>query len=85
MYASLLGISGALYLGVFEQPASTGFFSNPPGNSSIPGFFLIEPKAFWRREERLPESRSGGLVIMAVSFKTSKDTLPKLMRDFFLT
>ncbi len=28
MYASLLGILGALYLGVFEQPASKGFFSD---------------------------------------------------------
>jgi len=27
MYASLLGISGAFYLGVFEQPASKAFFS----------------------------------------------------------
>jgi hypothetical protein len=28
MYASLPGISGALYLYVFEQLASGGFFSN---------------------------------------------------------
>jgi len=28
MYASLLGISDALYLGVFEQPVSKGFFGN---------------------------------------------------------
>jgi hypothetical protein len=27
MYVSLLGISGALYLSVFEQPASRVFFS----------------------------------------------------------
>jgi hypothetical protein len=26
MYVSLLGISGALYLGIFEQPARKGFF-----------------------------------------------------------
>jgi hypothetical protein len=29
MYASLVGISGALYLGVFEQPVSRVFFRNP--------------------------------------------------------
>ena len=28
MYASLLGISDALHLDVFDQPASQGFFSN---------------------------------------------------------
>jgi len=28
MYASLLVISGALHLGIFEQPAKKGFFSN---------------------------------------------------------
>jgi len=30
MYVSLLGISGALYLSVFEQPASRAFFSILP-------------------------------------------------------
>jgi len=28
MYVSLLGISGALHLGIFQQPAQQGFFSN---------------------------------------------------------
>jgi hypothetical protein len=28
MYASLFGISGALYLSVFEQPVSRAFFKN---------------------------------------------------------
>jgi hypothetical protein len=30
MYASLLRISGALYLGIFEQPANRGFFITLP-------------------------------------------------------
>jgi len=29
-YASLLGISGALHLGIFEQPEKNQFFSNLP-------------------------------------------------------
>jgi hypothetical protein len=29
-YASLLRISGALHLGIFEQPAENAFFSNYP-------------------------------------------------------
>jgi hypothetical protein len=29
MYASLLGISGALYLAVFEQPAGRTLFQQP--------------------------------------------------------
>jgi len=28
MYFSFLGISGALHLGIFQQPAQQGFFSN---------------------------------------------------------
>jgi len=28
MYASLLGVSGALYLNVFEQPTNRDFFSS---------------------------------------------------------
>jgi hypothetical protein len=40
MYASLLRISGALHLGIFEQPASRGFFSdllveNKPSTSEL--------------------------------------------------
>jgi hypothetical protein len=34
MYVSLLGVSGALYLSVFEQPASRVFFNNLPGYDS---------------------------------------------------
>jgi rubrerythrin len=38
MYASLLEMSGALYLGIFKQPANGGFFSN----LLIRGFCLKE-------------------------------------------
>jgi len=35
MYASLLRISGALHLGIFEHPAKTYFFSNELGKSAV--------------------------------------------------
>jgi hypothetical protein len=34
-YASFLRISGALHLGIFEQPAKNDFFSNLLGSLSI--------------------------------------------------
>jgi hypothetical protein len=38
MYASLLRVSGALHLGIFEQPRKIHFFTNLPGVGFL--FFL---------------------------------------------
>jgi len=36
MYASLLGMSGALHLGIFDQPAEQVFFSNLLAGCRLP-------------------------------------------------
>jgi hypothetical protein len=38
MYASFLGISGALHLGIFQQPAQVMFFSHVLEESGDKGF-----------------------------------------------